>query len=116
MGLQRLAVVVALIAEHLPAFLEPAGVADQHVPVVMADLMPEMAEQRAVRLAHGRAPPLALGVVGLGERHGDQPLVMPGQHAGRVRVVGIGQDVEDEAARLGPASRCGRGRPMRSSV
>ena len=46
----------------------------------MADLVAEVAEQRAIGLVHDGAPLFALGVVGLLERQRDQAVVMPGHH------------------------------------
>ena len=65
--LQRCRIVLALVAEHLPEFVDGGRIRDQPVPVIMRDLVPEMPEQRAVGLAHLRALALALDVVGLGE-------------------------------------------------
>jgi hypothetical protein len=66
--LQRGAVILPLVAENLAAILDEATVAHQQIPKIMADFVAEVAEQRAVRLVHGGASLLALGVVGLFER------------------------------------------------
>ena len=52
MGLERLAIVLPLVAEHGTERVEGAAVGDEPVPVIVADLMAEMAQQRAVGLAH----------------------------------------------------------------
>ena len=52
MGLERFFVVDRLIPEYRAAGVELAAIADQHIPEVMADFMPEMAENSAVGLAH----------------------------------------------------------------
>src|SRR5215207_8015510 len=83
-ALQGLAIVLPLIPEDGPAGIEMAANAHEQIPVVVADLMPEVAEQGAIRLAHGRAAPLALDIVGLAERDGDETLVMPGHHLGAI--------------------------------
>ena len=72
---------------------------DQPVPVVVADLVAEMAEQRAVGLAHLGAPLFALGVVGLGDIERDQALVVAGQDAFATRPAAdrIGEEVESKA-------------------
>jgi len=54
-----------------------------------------MAKQRAVGLGHLRAPPLALGRVRLGERDGDDPIVVAGDHLGP-RGRRVGQELEHE--------------------
>ena len=51
----------------------------------MRDLVPEMAEQRAVGLAHGLALALALGVVGFRNIEGDEPAGVPGDDRRRLR-------------------------------
>ncbi len=82
MASQRLVVVGALVAEQRVKALQPGGVvADQPVPIIVAELVAEMAEQRAVVLAHLGAHLLALGGIGLGDVERDQPVVVAGQHA-----------------------------------
>ena len=73
-----------------------AAVADEHHPVVVADLVAEVAEHGAVGLAQLVAHPLAVGVVGLGQVDGDEPVLVAGGH----RVEPAGQQVEAEALRL----------------
>jgi hypothetical protein len=65
-------------------------------PIIMGDLVAEMAEQGAVGLAHLVASSFALGVVGLREIYCDQPVLMSGQHRRR----GIGNKIEGEAVRI----------------
>ena len=77
------------------ARLDLAAVAHQHVPVVVADLVAQVAEQRPVGLAELQPPPLALGGIGLGDVDGDQPVVVAGHH--RLARVGVGEEVEGEA-------------------
>ena len=65
-ALERLGVAGPLVAEQLRGKrVEPGGAPDQPVPVVVADLVAEVAQQRAVGLVHGVPDLLALGVVGL---------------------------------------------------
>ena len=80
MLLQRLPVIDTLVAEFLAERLRPAGVLDQPVEIVMADLVAKMPEQRAIRLAHRGAGFFAMRVVGFGDVHRDQPVVVPRQH------------------------------------
>ncbi len=94
-ALQRVLVARPLVAEDRAARLQRGAVADQAVPAVMGDLVPEMAEQRAVGLAQGLAAALALGVVGLRDRDGDAALAVPGHHLGAGRRVLL--ELEDEA-------------------
>ena len=59
---QRLVIVGALIAEECVESLQPGrSVADQAIPVIVAEFVAEMAEKRAVILAHLGAHLLALG-------------------------------------------------------
>ena len=75
----------------------------------------EVAEQRLVGLAHGRAGALALGVVGLGDVDGDQPRAWP------VTICGVSWHDGDGSARKSKASPASgfsnlltTGRPSRS--
>ena len=47
---------------------------------MMADLVAEMAQQRAVRLVHAGAPIFALGIVGFAQGNGDDAVVVAGHH------------------------------------
>src|ERR1700719_5197891 len=67
-GLQRLAVIHRLVAKNLAARFGEAAIAHQHVPKIMADLMAEVPEQRAIWLVHWGAALLALDVICLLER------------------------------------------------
>ena len=93
-ALERLAVILPVVAEHRAAFIQPAAIAHQNVPIMMPDLVAEMAEQRAIGFAHGDAAFLALGVVGFDQRDGDPALVMAGQNFWRVGLRRIGEKFE----------------------
>jgi hypothetical protein len=58
----------------------------------------EVAEQRAIRLVELEPAPLALRVVRLGDADRDDAVGVPGHHRRRVGVVGIGEELEREAA------------------
>ena len=60
----------------------------------MADLVAEVTEQRAVRLAHHHADFFAHGVVGLGDIERDQPVVVAGENFGDA-AVGLGLVLEE---------------------
>ena len=62
--------------------------------------MAEVAEQRAVGLAHGFAGALALGVVGLGEVDRDQPVGMAGDDLRGLLPARLGEEVEGEPGLL----------------
>ena len=98
--LQRLAIVFPLVTEQRPEAVERARVGNEPVPVVVADLVPHVAQQRTVGLAQLGPSPLELDVVGLGQRHRDQPVVVAGHHPGRLIVSGVGQKIEGKATRL----------------
>src|SRR5215207_10316729 len=99
---QRRTVILALVAKNQPEAFQALVASDQHVPVVMSDLMPEVAEQRPIGLAHGLAPALPLGVVGLSDVDGDQAVVVARQDGRRQRrpFGRIGQKVEGEPVRI----------------
>ncbi len=62
MTLQGILVVHRFVAEDISEALQPAGiVANQPVPVIVAELVAEMAEQGAIVLAHFGSQFLALG-------------------------------------------------------
>src|SRR3954447_5743662 len=94
--LQGLTVIGGIVAEHGAAFVQHAAVAHQHVPEIVPDLVAEMPEQRPVGLAHLQPAPLALDVVGLGQRDRDQAVVVAGQDLlPALRIVG--EEIEDQA-------------------
>jgi hypothetical protein len=97
MRLQRLPIILSIIAEHRPERLEAALVAHEPLPEVVADLVPKMAQQRAVGLAHGLPAALAFGVISFGQRDRDHAVVVTcadlwPTHSGRV-----GEEIEGEA-------------------
>ena len=117
-GLQRLLVIGALVAEQCAEGGKPLRVvADQAVPVIVAELMAEMAEQRAIVLAHLDAPSFALGRVRLGDIECDQAVVMAGQDARATRTAAIGSARKSKARPASsPALRLGAtGSPAASS-
>jgi hypothetical protein len=46
------AIIPAIVAEDGSAALDMAAIAHELVPIIMSNFMPEMAEQRAIWLAH----------------------------------------------------------------
>ena len=68
---QRRLVVDVRIAEQLLEPLRVGRVSTSTIEVVVADLVPEVPEQGAVRLVHRHAQLLAVDVVALGEVEGD---------------------------------------------
>src|SRR6476469_2614312 len=63
---------------------------------MVADLVTEMPDQRAIRLVHLRAARLAFGIVGFGDVERDLTLVVTGQH---FRAGILGEELEDDAVR-----------------
>jgi hypothetical protein len=100
--LQGLSVILALVPEHLAEALNAGIIANQDVPIVMADLMPEVPEQRAIGLAHARAPSLPLGIVRLRDVDRNQAIVMSGQDGWPIGGLfgWVGQKVECEPLRI----------------
>src|SRR5258708_30027523 len=68
-ALERGLVVLRIVAEYCATLFELAAVPHQDVPVVMTDLVPEMAEQAAIGLGQFRPALLDLGAVGFGKRN-----------------------------------------------
>ena len=89
-----MAVVLAVVAEHRPASVEPAAVADQPVPEIVAGLVAEVAEQGAIGFVHGHTALLAVGVVGFGQRDGDEAVVMSRHDFGAVSLGQLRQEIE----------------------
>ena len=75
-GLQGFAVILAVVAEHRPASLEAAAVADQPVPEIVARFVAEVAEQGALGFVHGHTALLAIGVIRFGQRDGEEAVIM----------------------------------------
>ena len=92
--IQRLRIVLALVAEERTPALEARAGLHQPLPVVMADLVAEVSKHRSIRLVQGDAPLLALGIVGLAEVQGDHAARMAGFHRLARRV---GEKLEDQA-------------------
>jgi hypothetical protein len=82
MVFQRLGIVLSLVAEERAKCRQIGRAAQQNVPVMVADLVAKMPDQRAIRLLHLGAPRLALRVVGFGYVERDFAFVVPRQHFG----------------------------------
>ena len=79
MAFQRLGIIDALIAEHTLACIDFAGIADQHIPEIMPNLVAEMSQQRAIRLVH-RGPEFgALHIIRLVQVDDDDAFIMAGE-------------------------------------
>src|SRR6185312_4262623 len=88
-ALQGLLVDGPLIAKQLAEGLQAWTVLDQAVPVVMPDLVTEVAQQRAVLLVLHLPLLFPVNIVGLGNIDRDEPVVMtcqnpPAVTAGRI--------------------------------
>ena len=93
-ALKRGVVVLRVVAEHRAAGFEPASVANQNVPVVVANLMSEVPEQAAIGLGKFRAALFDLRAIGFRKRDRHHAVVMAG-HDFRSRGVGrVGQEFE----------------------
>ena len=82
-ALQRLTVVSLFVAEQRAERLELTAVPHQPIPEVVSDLVPEMAKQRAIRLVHRDPALLAPHVVSLGQRNGDEAVIVSRHHPRR---------------------------------
>ena len=101
--LQRLGVILPLVAEHGAEAVQLPAVAHQNVPVIMPDLVAEMAEQRAIGLVHRGAAVLALGVVGFLQRQVIRPLLWPVMTFCAPGVAGLARKSNAKRSRM-PAS------------
>ena len=101
--LQRGRVVGAVVAEQRAKVVDPRRGQHQQVPVVVADLVAEVAQQRAVGLAHLGADALAHRVFGLLGVQGDHAVVVARHH---VRGAGhVAEEIESQAVdRVGVAA------------
>ena len=91
-AVHRLRVVLALVAEQRAERVARAGLVDQDRLVVVAELVADVADHRAVRLAELGAALRADRVVGLREVDRDDAVGVPGHD----RLPGARQQVEDE--------------------
>ena len=80
MAIEGLAIVLPFVAEKIPISLEPVRISDQAIPVVMADLVPKMPEERPIFLLHRMASALPLDVIGFSHIDRDQAVVMTRQN------------------------------------
>jgi hypothetical protein len=103
---QRRRVVDALVAELRAERLVAIGVFDQAGPVVVARLVAHVPQERPIRFPERTPPPLALGVVRLGQGNRDHAAVVTGEDR-RLPVSRIRQELEGQAARISRA-RLGR--------
>src|ERR1700734_384118 len=94
MALEGGLVVLLIVTEYSSTLFELAAVANQDVPIMVPDLVPEMAEQAGRGLGQIRPPPLDLGAVGFGERNRHHAVVMARHHFGTGWVGRIGQEFE----------------------
>ena len=85
--LHGLVVVLAVVTEQLAERLEGTAIPDQPVPVVVADLVTQMAEHRAIGLAHLLAHVLAERGIRLGDVQRDDAFVVPGHDGLAVRAL-----------------------------
>jgi hypothetical protein len=96
MPLQRLAVILAFVAEYVAEAVDRGVIAHDSIPVIMRDFVPEMPEQGPVRLAHVAALLFPMSVVGFGNVDGDGAVEMAGQD----RLPLGDEKVEGEPARI----------------
>src|SRR5580698_1874336 len=74
----------------------------QPIPVIMADLVAEMAKRCAIELPHFLPEALALGVVGLGDVDGNKAIHMS-RHDRRLRGAEIFKKLKRQAGGIFPA-------------
>jgi hypothetical protein len=99
-ALERRPVVLTLVAEQRAVALARRAVGDEQRPVVMGDLVAEVPQDGAIRLAQPLAQRLAVRVVGLVHVERDDPVGVARRHLATV----AGEQLEGQAAlALAPA-------------
>ena len=78
-------IVLEIVAKGRATLFDLAAVTNQDVPIMVPDLMPEMAEQAAIGLGQFRPALLDLGAIGFRERDRNHAVVVPGHHPGARR-------------------------------
>src|SRR4051812_15949210 len=96
MGVESGGVILPLVAEGSAKIVQAIAVAHQNIPEIMATLVAEVAEQRAIGLAHLGADALALGIVGFGHCERDETALVPGHHTVGMAFRRFGEEVEGE--------------------
>src|SRR5512136_1250295 len=80
MPLQRGRVIRTLITEKRPELRKLAAIPDEPVPIVMPDLMSEMAEKGSVWLPHFLARLLPCRIIGFSQRDSYDAAIVPGKN------------------------------------
>src|SRR5262245_37613678 len=78
-SLQRFAMVRPFVAKLAAKGLQRISAGDEPVPVVMANLVPEVARERSIGFVQRRPSPFSFRIVGFGEVDRDDSRGMPGQ-------------------------------------
>ena len=85
MQFQGLGIVFALVAEQLTIAIELVRVADQTIPIIMADFMTKMTEKRTIFFGHRMATTFPFRVIGLGHIDRDQAFFVTSEYRLGVR-------------------------------
>src|ERR1019366_5538074 len=80
--LKSLIVVCAFVTKAFAESVYPRGFLDEDVPIVMSDLVAEMAKERAVGFMHRDPGALALDIIRFGDVHGDHTILVTGESSG----------------------------------
>ena len=81
MPLECVAIILALVAEQCAVAVDPWCIGNQAVEIIVAALVAEVTQQRAVTFVHLFARALALGRIGFGNVESDEAIVVAGHHA-----------------------------------
>ncbi len=79
--LECVAIILALVAEQRAVAVDPWCIGNQAVEIIVAALVTEVTQQRAITFVHLFARALALGRIGFGDVQRDQAIVVAGHHA-----------------------------------
>src|ERR1700685_1285703 len=76
---QRLGVIRTLVTEEATKFFQPRAAAHESVPVIVSDLVAEMAEQGAIGLVLSDTLTLSFDVIGLIDVERNEAVVVTGE-------------------------------------
>ena len=79
--LEGLGIIVSFVAERIAEFFVPVSVGNEAIPIVVPDLVSEMAEESSIGFVQSEAILFSNGVVGLFDIQGDQTVGVPGEDA-----------------------------------
>jgi hypothetical protein len=96
---QGFGIVDPVVAENGAAGSDHVFIADEPIPIIVTDFMPEMAKDCAIRFVHRRTPFLTFGVVRFRQHDCNSAIFVPRHRHRTIRRRTVGRKVESEANR-----------------